>query len=166
MGRTWRESNSVLFWDFDTSTLANSRTLTNVTSTAWIDMSRWGRVVFMVVRIAGTGNILNAGIYASAASTGSSAALVGSLFGSTAASGLWMTTVCNGTNLLSPMVGDPDAGYLILEASYDQVAAALSGGRYVTLRMASAADADEFAICAILTEPRKKTTGLPAAFNR
>jgi hypothetical protein len=131
--------------------------MTNVNSTAWIDMKNWNRITCLVFRNAGSGAIQNAGIYASAASTGTSAQLVGSLTGSTTVTNVWGSTKCKGTNVGS---GAQGAGLHIIEASGDEIAAALSGGRYVSARISGAAAADEYLVCYILSEPRYGQTGM------
>ena len=143
MNARFSERHALICHNFDKD---QSDTMTNVSSTAWVDMRYWGRITALCFRAAGTGSVQEAGLYVSAASTGTTASLIGSLHGSNAATDL--ASAAAGTN------SERDCRLIILEASYDEIAAALSGGRYVSARLSLATGTDEFYILYILSEPR------------
>jgi hypothetical protein len=156
MSQRFSEQNAVILWEFDTSA-KGAATMTNVNSTAWIDMDRWNRITCLIVRNVGTGILQDAGLYVSAASAGTNAVVIGSTTGSTTITHVWGSTKCKGTNLGS---GAQGAGLHIIEASHDEIGASLSGGRYVSARISGAAAADEYLVCYILSEPRYSKSGM------
>jgi len=151
MSKRLLEETRIVFRDHD---INQSDTLTNVgCSTAWLDMSGYHRCTALLFRTAGTSKVQNAGMYVSAAATGSSASLVGSLTGSTNATGLLVGATMS-------MSGNA-VGIVALDITHDDIAVALPGGRYVCARMALADGTDEFAVIYIFSEPRfAKTTNV------
>lgn len=143
--RRFSDENTVIIVDFDPN---QSDTLTNVSSTRWVNMERWNKITCIAIRTVGTGKVQNAGIYVSAAAAGTAASLVGSLIGSTNATGSLV-----GADPATAF-GSQDAGIVVLEATHDEIAVALEGGQYVSARMSLATGTDEFGVIYILSEPR------------
>lgn len=146
------EDTKVVWRDFD----PNTTTLTNVNSTNWLDMSDWNRVLVVAVRTAGTSDSRMV-LKVSAAAAGSSAQTVDSI-GTTSCTGL-MNGASNGS------IGNPGAGMLICEATYDQVVKALDGGRYIGAQIEATTNTDEFGVCYIFSDPRTKATGQTVTGN-
>lgn len=135
-----------------------SDTLTNVgLSTAWIDMLDYDEVTVVMFRTVGTGKVQNAGLYASAASTGTSAALVGSLHGSTNCTGSLVDATAGKT-------GTSGAGIVVLNATYDDIQKGLAGGRYICARASLATGTDELGVIYIL-RPRERAANKLATDN-
>jgi hypothetical protein len=154
MTRLFSEETSIKFRDGDTNTTTNTFV---GCSTAWIDMKDWNRITVLIFRTAGTGKIQNAAIHTSAASTGTSSVAVVS-GGSTNATGSLVDATAGKT-------GTSGCGIYVLDATHDDMAAVLEGGRYVCLKMTQAAATDEFGIAYIRSEPRYASTGLLATDN-
>jgi hypothetical protein len=129
------EQFPIIFHDFDP---AVSDTMTNVNSTNWIDCKDVVRGRVVAIRTVGTGTIGNAGLYVSAAATGTNAALVNSLTGSKAATGL--ANVANGS------IAAPDIGRIVIDFTADDLVRALDGGRYINMRMAANTGTDEMLV--------------------
>lgn len=134
------EGYVVIFHDFDPNA---SDTLTNVNSTNWIDLKDVESGTVILVRTVGTGAVQDAGLYLSAAATGTSASLIGSLHGSSSATGL--LNVANGS------IAAPDAGRIVMEFNQSDLAAAsVTDGRYLGVRASLATGTDEFGCIFIL----------------
>lgn len=154
--RRFSDENTVIIVDFDPN---QSDTLTNVSSTRWVNMENYNKITCIAIRTVGAGNVQNAGLYVSAAVTGTSAVLVGSLLGSTKATGCLVAADPGSA------YAENDAGIVVLEATHDEIAAALEGGQFVSARMSLATGTDEFGVIYILSEPRYAAGGLVASSN-
>lgn len=122
----------MIFHDWDP---AVSDTMTNVNSTNWIDCKDVIRGRVVAIRTVGTGTIHNFGLYVSAAATGTSAALVGSLTGALGFSGL--------ANAANGSIAAPDIGRIVIDFTADDLTKALEGGRYICARGAMNTGTDE-----------------------
>lgn len=129
------ERIKIIFHDFDP---AVSDTMTNVNSTNWIDVKDVLRGRVIAIRTVGTGTFHNAGLYISAAATGTTASLVGSLTGAVGASGL--ASVANGS------IAAPDIGRIVIDFTRDDLALANPDGRYICLRLAANTGTDEMLV--------------------
>lgn len=132
---------------------------TAANSTAWIDFQGWGRALFLLVRLKGTGNITaNTGVYVSTAATGTSPTAVSTL-GATGAM-TTLITAARGTIL------KPGAGHCVFSVSAHEVAGALASGRYLGLRYRKKTRADRvFGIC-ILMDPKFGKAQMTAGINQ
>lgn len=126
------EQLTMIFHDWDP---AVSDTMTNVNSTNWIDVKDVIRGRVIAIRTVGTGTIHNFGLYVSAAATGTSAALVGSLTGALGFSGL--------ANAANGSIAAPDIGRIVIDFTADDIQRALAGGRYICARGAMNTGTDE-----------------------
>lgn len=138
----------------------NSTTATTaLNSTAWIDMQNWGRAIVVIYRVKGTGNVTaNSGVYASAASTGTSPTAVATLGATGAMTG--MVTAARGTILA------PGAGIAVFDVSTDQIANALAGGRYIGVRVRKKTRADKVCAFVTLMDPKNaKASNMPTGIN-
>ncbi len=149
------EQNRVIFRDFDPNTA--TPTFFGHTN-AWIDMKNYHRITCIAVRTVGTGSIVAASIHASAAVAG------------TSSSAVTTATTASVTGLLSDAVatntsGSPGAGMFVLEATADEIAATVSGGRYVATNIKQTTATDEFGLIWILSEPRYSEAGLTVTSN-
>jgi hypothetical protein len=129
------EQIKIIFHDWDPAT---SDTMTNINSTNWIDVKNVIRGRVIAIRTVGTGVVGNFGLYISAAATGTSAALVGSLTGSKGASGL--------ANAANGSAAAPDIGRIVIDFTADDLSAALTDGRYICARGALNTGTDEFLV--------------------
>lgn len=132
----------------NTSVKQSTTATTSLNSTAWVDMHGWQRALVIVFRTAaGTGNITaNTGVYASAAATGTSAAAVATLGFTTAMTG--GLTSARGTIL------KPNVGRAIFDISHDQIAGAVTGGRYIAAKVRKKTRANRVSAIYILMDPK------------
>lgn len=133
--RKLSEQVKIIFHDWDP---AVSDTMTNINSTNWIDCKDVLRGRVVAIRTVGTGVVGNFGLYVSAAATGTSAALVGSLTGSKTATGL--------ANAANGSIAAPDIGRVVIDFTGEDLAAALADGRYISARGALNTGTDEFLV--------------------
>jgi hypothetical protein len=148
------EETKIVFRDADP---AAADTWTNITSTNFLDMSGYHRLMVVAFRTVG---LANAGlrIRASAAAAGSSAVTVGTTIGTTSNTGL-LNGASNGS------IGNPGCGLLVAECTYDDVVTALEGGRYVSAQILAANATDEWGVAFIFSSPRYATSGLTVTGN-
>lgn len=141
------EKMRVIF-SHNTSVKQSTTATTSLNSTAWVDMQGWNKALVIVFRTAaGSGNITaNTGVYASAAATGTSAAAVATLGLTTAMTG--GLTSARGTII------SPNVGRVIFDVSHDQVASAVTGGRYIAAKVRKKTRANRVSAIYILFDPK------------
>ncbi len=149
------EEIKVVFRDWDAST--NATLIVGNVSTAWIDMLGWDEITVIMFRTVGTSSVQDANISVSAASTGTSAAVVVSS-GSTEVTGSLVDATPGKT-------GTTGCGILVLNATYDDLQGALEGGRFVALKASITTATDEFGIIYIRSKARERKADQLATDN-
>jgi len=155
MSNKFTEETKIVFRDFDPAA-NNTLTAAGITSN-WIDMKDYHRITAIAFRTVGTGKVQAAALKVSATANGASAQTVVSA-GSTNATG----SLVDATAAKTATSG---CGIVVLDATADECAAALSGGRYVGLLLSCATATDEFGVIYILSQPRYAASGLTATDN-
>lgn len=146
------EKVRVIFGTGYSSKQSTSKT-TAVQSTAWVDMQNWQRALVIALRLKGTGNI-RCGVYASAASTGTSPAAITTQATTAATKAVTKSTVV-GTIL------KPGVGRVVFDVSAEEIENAVASGRYISLRVRKLTRADKIGAIYILLDPRtKKATNM------
>ena len=153
MSNRLSENTKVVFRDADPNT---DDIWTNITSDNWLDMSGYHQLMVIAFRTVGTGNA-GLRIVTSAATAGTNSAVVSTL-GTTSNTGL-LQSASNGS------IGNPGCGMLVAECTFDEVAAALEGGRYVSAQINADTATDEWGVAFVFSDARYKTSGLTAAGN-
>lgn len=146
------EDAKITFMDYDPD---KSDTLTQgvQSNITWIDMEGYHAITAIAFRTVGTGVVQAAALYAASDGTGTGATIIGTALGSTGASGLLGSASSDGAS----------AGMVVLEATHDEIANALSGATHVQVRLSPATGTDEFGICVIRHRARYPKTGLTAS---
>lgn len=139
------ETLKVVFRDWDAST--NDTLIQGNVSTAWIDMKGWDELTVIIFRTVGTSSVQDANISVSAASTGTSAAVVTSQG----------STECTGS-LVDATAGKTDTtgcGIIVLNATHDDMVGALAGYRYAACKISITTATDEMGVIYIRSRPRE-----------
>jgi len=156
MGHQGHLSENVkLIWQHIDPSTKDTRVADSVLQvTQCIDISEYNNVMCVLFRLAGTGSIQQATLYACTAVSGTGAtAIVNS--GSTEATGLIGTAAgSNATN------GQRGAGMIVLEATASQIDSVLANADFVTVKASFATATDELGVLWILSNPRYAQSGL------
>jgi hypothetical protein len=129
-------------------------------ATKCINISQFNRVTCILWRIAGSGVIQAAQMYAAdTVAGGNITAITSTLQGSTSCGGLIATA--DGTNATG-LVGALGCGMIIMETTASEVDKVLANADFVTARANFATAGDELGMLWILSEPRYPKAGLTA----
>lgn len=144
----------------NTSAKQSTTATTSLNSTTWVDMQNWQRCICILFRVAaGSGNITaNTGVYVSAAATGTSSVAVTTLGLTTAMTGGF--TSARGTIL------NPGVGRAIFDVTHEQIAGALTGGRYIACKVRKKTKANKVGCVYILMDPKTAKASNMTTGNR
>jgi hypothetical protein len=155
MARRFTEDVKFVIRDADAST--KDTLIQGNVSTAWIDMKGFDFLTAIIFRTVGTGSVQDANISVSAASTGTSAAVVTSS-GSTECTGSLLDATPGKT-------GTAGAGIIILEATFDEMIGALATAQFAAVKISVATATDEFGIIYMRSRAREGTANLTQTAN-
>ena len=152
--------NCKLIWqDIDLSTKStfvySTRNVSN-----WINIEAYHNVMAVIFRTVGTGNLKGARIRVATSVTGTGAATLVSLSGSTKATGL--INVAAGSN---DGTGIRGIGMAVLEATSSNIRDTVAEGNYVQVQVNATTATDEFGVLWILSDPRFGKADLTSTGN-
>ena len=127
-----------------------------IQASKYVDVSQFHRVMVVLFRIAGTGSIQNAAIYAATAVSGTGSTQIATS-GSTEATGLIGTAA--GTND-GGTLGARGAGMIVFDLNVSDIEDTLADASHITARASFATATDELGVLYILSDPRYPQSGL------
>jgi hypothetical protein len=123
-----------------------------------INVSQFHNVMCVLFRLAGTGSIQDAALYAATTVAGAGLTKISaSASGSTEATQLMATA--KGSNAAGTL-GARGVGMIVLETSATEIANTLANADFVTARASFAAPTDELGVLWVLSNPRYPRAGL------